>query len=121
MRAVTVADVMVKPVVTARPETTVGAVHRLLQHARIRHLPVLDGAGLLVGIVSDRDLAKAPSDQTPLLETMTRIVWVLSPDTPIKEAARRFSERRVGAMPVMKGRELVGIASVVDVVGAIGA
>lgn len=120
MRAGTVADVMVRPAVTARPETTVGAVHRLLQRARIRHLPVVDGSGLLAGIVSDRDLSKAPSEETPLLEVMTRVVWVLSPDTPITEAARRFRERRVGAMPVIKGRELIGIVSVVDVLGATG-
>lgn len=117
--AMTVAEIMVRPVVTATPDTPVGAARRLLREARVRHLPVLD-RDLLVGIVSDRDLREAPSETVPLGEIMSRPVFVLSPDTPIRRAARLFRERRFGAMPVLEGRELVGIVSVVDVVGVLG-
>ena len=110
----TVAEIMVKSVVTAAPDTPVGVARRLLRQARIRHLPVLDG-GLLVGIVSDRDLGRALSEAVPLKEIMTRTVFVLSPRTSLRRAARLFRERRFGAMPVLEGRELVGIVSVVDV------
>jgi len=110
----TVAEIMVKPVVTAAPTTPVGVARRLLRQARIRHLPVLDG-GLLSGIVSDRDLRDVASETVPLGEIMTRTVFVLSPDTSVRRAVRLFRERRFGAMPVLEGRELVGIVSVVDV------
>ena len=117
--ATTVADIMVKPVVTAAPGTPVAEAWDLLQQVRIRHLPVVDG-GLLVGIVSDRDLRSAASETVPLREIMTRTVFVLSPDTSVRHAARLLRERRFGAMPVLEGRELVGIVSVVDVLRILG-
>ena len=115
----TVAEIMVRPVVTASPDTPLSVARRLLRQARIRHLPVLDGA-LLVGMVSDRDLRDARSETVPVGEVMTRPVFVLSPDTSVRRAARLFRERRFGAMPVLDGRELVGIVSVVDVLGVLG-
>ena len=115
----TVADVMVRAVVTATPDTLVGGARRLLKQARARHLPVLDGP-LLVGIVSDRDLRSAPGEAVPLREVMQRPVFVLSPDTSLRRAARLLRERRFGAMPVLEGRELVGIVSVVDVLKVLG-
>ncbi len=114
----TVADIMVKPVVTVTAATSVGHARRLLEHGGIRHLPVLDGE-LLVGMVSERALRGAPGDGLPVREVMAQPVFILSPDIPIKQAARIFRERRFGAMPVLEGRRLVGIVSVVDVLGAI--
>ena len=115
----TVAEIMVKPVVTASPDMPLSVARRLLRQARIRHLPVLEGV-LLVGMVSDRDLRDAPSETIPVGDVMTRPVFVLSPDTSIRRAARLFHERRFGAMPVLDGRELVGIVSVVDVLRVLG-
>lgn len=116
--AATVADIMTEAAIKAAPETPVGAARRMLKDAWIRHLPVLDGE-LLVGIVSDRDLGRAPSDATPLRDIMTRTVFVLSPDTPIRRAAHVFRDRRLGALPVLEGRKLVGIVSALDVVGSV--
>lgn len=114
----TVADIMAKPVVTAAPATTVGEARRLLRNGWIRHLPVLDGE-LLVGIVSERNLREAPSDSLPLREIMTRPVFILSPATPLKRVARLFRDRRFGAAPVLDGRRLIGMVSIVDIVGAL--
>ncbi|HET7874645.1 MAG TPA: CBS domain-containing protein [Methylomirabilota bacterium] len=113
----TVADIMVKPPVVAAPHTTVAEARALLRQGPMRHLPVLDGE-LLVGIVSERDLDRAPSEDTPLSAVMTRTVFVLSPHNSIRDAARRFRKRRFGAMPVLDGRRLIGMVSVVDVLRA---
>lgn len=113
-----VRNIMRVPVVTVSPDATVGEARRLLQQSRIRHLPVLD-RGLLVGLVADRDLRSAPGEATRIAEVMTRTVFVLSPETPVGSAARIFRERRFGAMPVLQGRELVGIVSVGDVARAL--
>ena len=118
-RARTVADVMVAPVVVSTPDATANSARRLLRRSHIRHLPVLDG-GLLVGIVSDRDLARASSDLTLLRDLMTSPVFVVAPATPLRQAARRFRERHFGAMPVMEGRDIVAMVSVVDVLAALG-
>ncbi len=110
----TVAEIMTKPVVTVTRATTAGEARRLLQEAWIRHLPVMEG-DLLVGIVSERDLARAVGDAMPVEEIMTQPVFVLSPAATIRQAARILAERRLGALPVLDGRQLVGMVSVVDV------
>jgi len=110
---------MVKPVVTARPGQTIKVARRLMREAHIRHLPVLDEDNLLVGIVSDRDLRDVRDDLLTVAEIMTHPVFVLTPDTPLRQAARTFRERRIGAMPVVDGRALVGIVSIIDVLRAL--
>ena len=115
-----VARIMVKPVVIASPSKSVAAARRVMREWGIRHLPVLDEEKLLVGIVSERDLRDA-REVTPLKELMRSPVHVLSPDTSLLQAIRVFRRRRIGAMPVLEGRELVGIVSVVDVLSALSA
>ena len=114
----TVAEIMTAPVVTAEPDTTVRDARLLQRRSRIRHLPVLQD-GLLVGIVSDRDLRGARDESAAVADVTTRTVFVLSPETSLRQAARIFRERRFDAMPVLRGRELVGMVSVVDVARAL--
>jgi CBS-domain-containing membrane protein len=49
---------MTSPVVTARPDDTLARAARSMYRARVRHLPVVDADGALVGIVSRGDLLK---------------------------------------------------------------
>ena len=114
----TAAEIMTAPVLIAAPATTVGDARLLQRRSRIRHLPVLQN-GLLVGIVSDRDLRGARDDCAPVADVMTRTVFVLSPETSLRQAARIFRERRFDAMAVLSGRELVGMVSLVDVARAL--
>ena len=114
----TVAEIMTAPVLVAAPATTVGDARLVQRQLRIRHLPVLQD-GLLVGIVSDRDLRGAPDGSAAVAAVMTRTVFVLSPEASLRQAARLFRERRFDAMPVLRGRELAGIVSVVDVARAL--
>lgn len=110
----TVADIMVKPVLTATPDVSVADARRILMNSWIRHLPILEDE-LLVGIVSDRDLRVVRDDSTPLRAIMRSPVFILSPATPLKVVVRLLRDRRFGAVPVLDGRRLVGIVSVVDV------
>ena len=77
-------------------------------------MPVLDG-DLLVGIVSRRDLLRAESDAFPIRDTMSRMVFVLSPETPLSRAARIFRERRLPVLLVVEGRALAGVLRAADV------
>ena len=107
-------DVMVRAAATAVPDMPVGVAHALLREHRTQHLPVLDD-GLLVGIVSQRDLLRAQSDSLPVRDVMQHTLFVLAPDTPVSRAARIFRDRRVPVLPVLDGRDLVGIVRAVDV------
>ncbi len=96
--------------VTVTPGTTVDEARRLVRETPTGYLPVVD-RGLLVGIVCDRDLRTAGGPSAPVTEVMTRTVFVLSPETPVRDAARVFRRRRFGAMPVLEGRELCGMVA----------
>ena len=105
---------------------------RLLREARIRHLPVLDDAGGLIGIVTDRDLRQVIFDprlqerfgaglgdalqDLTVRDIMTWAVITVRPETEIRDAARLMHQRKVGALPVVKNRRLVGILTETDVI-----
>jgi CBS domain-containing protein len=98
---------------------------------RIRHLPVLDDEGALVGIVSQRDLFRGAlaralgygaHAQQKLLgqllvkEVMTNDPVAVAPDAPLADAARLMLERKIGALPVVENGRLVGILTESDFV-----
>jgi acetoin utilization protein AcuB len=108
------------------------AAHRLRTHG-IRHLPVVDAAGRLVGIATDRDLRQvifdpmiqeALGDATLTLralkvrEIMTWGVVSVRPDTDLRAAARLMRERKIGALPVTEDGRVVGMLSELDVLTA---
>lgn len=118
----------IKPV-TVTPDVSVTEALRLMTDRKIRRLPVLDGQGKLVGIVSDRDLLLAsPSPATSLAiweihdllakltveKIMTREVITVPEDTPLEEAARIMVDNRIGGLPVLRDQALVGIISESD-------
>ncbi|MDT7579676.1 MAG: hypothetical protein QOK35_940 [Pseudonocardiales bacterium] len=59
----TVAEIMTSDVVTCSPRDRAADLARVMTERRIRHLPVCDDRGVLVGIVSIGDLVKARIDQ----------------------------------------------------------
>jgi len=124
-----VRDRMTLNPVTITPEVSVTDALRLMSEKKIRRLPVIDSQGNLVGIVSDRDLLLAsPSPATSLAiweihellakltveKMMTREVITVPEDTPLEEAARIMADSRIGGLPVMRDRALVGIISESD-------
>ncbi|MCA9716149.1 MAG: CBS domain-containing protein [Myxococcales bacterium] len=117
---------------TSRPETAslsdrVSDSFSQMRQKGIRHLPVVDESGTLVGIISDRDLlpyisvGAAPRRQNGasavrVREIMTRSVEVVGPDDTLRVAVELFLEHRFGALPVVNASgRLVGILSLIDV------
>jgi len=124
-----VQDAMTVNPVTVTVHATLPDIARLMHDKRIRRVPVLDDDSKLVGIVSDRDVREnMPSPATTLSkweintlldkltaeEIMTSPVLVTSPDCPLEEAARVLLEKKIGALPVLKGDDLVGIITETD-------
>lgn len=106
---------------------TAASAGALMTAARLRHLPVVDQTGALIGILSDRDLRgpmvgagsegrPAPSPDATVGALMTREVASAGPDDDLGQVARIMVERRIGAVPIIDGeRRPVGIVSFVDV------
>ena len=119
--------------ITARPGTRVLDARQLMLKARIRHLLVTEEDGLLVGIVTDRDIRlNLPSQATSLSvweinhlltkltvgEVMTRAVITVGPDREARDAAVLMLEHAIGALPVTDGGRLVGIVTETDILRA---
>lgn len=109
-------------------------VDQVMALGRVRHLPVLDAAGRVIGIVSNRDLLEAsltsvlafePEQRRTFLhsvavdEVMTRHVETVTPDTPLGIAASRLVGHKIGCLPVVD-REgvMVGIVTETDLLAA---
>jgi acetoin utilization protein AcuB len=119
-----VGERMTNLVLTVSPEESVQEALVSMRKEHIRRFPVVDKKGKLVGIVSESDLLNAsPSEATSLSvweisylvskitveRVMTKDVITVTEDTPIEEAARIMADKKIGALPVMKGEKLVGI------------
>ena len=69
--ALTVADLMTRRVITCTPDDSVTRISRLMTENRIRHLPVVNGSGL-VGVVSVGDVVKNRMDELSLEANVLR-------------------------------------------------
>lgn len=104
--------------VTALPAGTVGDARLEMTAHRIRHLPIVDPSGYLVGLVSRTDLFAARDDDPATLETvMTRRLVTVDPREDARHAAMLMSRRQVGCLPVVRDRRLLGIITDADLVG----
>lgn len=126
-----VRDLMTDPVHTAHPHQDLADLRDLLYDHDIRHVPVVDAEGDLVGLVSERDLLRnVLTDQAdvPLSvrdqamrartvrEIMTEEVQTVDPDDTLQEAAQLLIDNKFGCLPVTEGSRLVGILTQSDFV-----
>lgn len=124
----TVREHMVTDVETLAPDDSMEAAVILERRHKIRHIPIVDD-GVLVGILTDRDLRRAmPSpltgtDQqtyelvaqtTPVRQIMTRSPTTISPEAPLSDAVRTLCDNKFSALPVIEAGKLVGIITETD-------
>jgi acetoin utilization protein AcuB len=131
----TASDLMTEKPVTIRDSETVRRATELLQTLDIRHLPVLDDDGNLVGMLSDRDLrgvmvpyvlgseyignVRAALD-AKVATIMNADVLSVEVEADAAEIVDLMLDNKIGAVPVLDGDgSLVGIVSYVDVLRAL--
>jgi CBS domain-containing protein len=111
-------------VTTVDPTLTVDRLASVLADHRIGAALVVDSAGQLLGIVSERDIVRClAANGTRTLEMtagqlMTRALQVARPDTTVAEAMARMTVGRFRHLPVLEQGTLVGLISIGDVVKA---
>ncbi len=121
---------MTRKVVTVSPGDTLEFASHLLKENRIHQLPVVE-SGLLIGFVSGTDIRNATFEKTTQSETgellvknqtvegiMTRDVITVIPEDTVEDALVIIHKRRLGALPVVEGKKLVGIITKADVLAA---
>jgi acetoin utilization protein AcuB len=118
--------------ICGHPEMPVTEAQALMREKRFRHLPIVDDAGTLVGLITQRSLLRAlPSDvsqfsrfevsyvlaKIKVRSVMVTEVLTIDEDTAIEEAARIMADERIGCLPVMRAGALAGIITDNDLFG----
>ncbi len=125
-------EIMSKKPTTVKKSDSLKMAQELMTEESIRHLPVLEGKAVL-GIITESDIrgafigknAKTNSGQVAVLDPsemkvadfMTPDPMVVSPETHIEDAALTIYKHKIGALPVTRNDKLVGIISVMDILG----
>ena len=127
--ALRVAAVMTPRPVTCHPDDHLLDAAARMEQNRVRHLPVVDGRGALLGMLSDRDVRDAIGDPSRWMEdtdtqleelrvsgAMSSPALTIGVDRPLSEAIQYLVDREVGALPVVDHKGiLAGILSYIDV------
>jgi CBS domain-containing protein len=126
-----VRGLMTYHVFTVGPDDDLQALYDLMASRHVRHVPVVDREGKVVGLVTERDLARSAlgsQDELPLSmqrevlrrrkirEIMATEVDTVEADEDLKAAAEMLIENKIGCLPVVDGRRLVGILTESDFV-----
>ena len=121
----TVGQFMATDLFTVRPDDLVDLAASVMTWRHIRHVPVENNEGRLVGLVSHRALLKllssrAPDNKGPVTvrEIMTTDPLTVSSTTPTLEALEIMRRNRVGCLPVLDDGRLVGIVTSYDFLDA---
>ncbi len=119
----TVGQFMSTDLFTVRPDDLVDLAASVMDWRHIRHVPVEDEGGRLVGVISHRDLLRllargitsgVPTDPVAVRQIMKTDPVTVSPSTPTLEAVELMRSRRVGCLPVVEDGLLVGIITAMD-------
>ena len=105
---------------TVRPDDLVDLVACVMDWKHVRHVPVEDDEGHLLGLVSHRDLlhlmAQGAANAEPITvkNIMTPYPVTATPQTATLEAIALMRRHKVGCLPVVENEKLVGIVTAYD-------
>lgn len=116
-----VSDIGAKQLITSPSSVSIREAARLMTRHRVSALPLVDEAGALSGIVTDRDLrskvvAEGLDVDQPLSGVMTANPVRITPDTQAFEALLEMTSRGVHHLPVVDDGRLVGMVTAGDIV-----
>jgi CBS domain-containing protein len=112
----TVADLMVRDVLTVEPSDTIGEAAEKMHAANVGAVVVVEDMVRIVGIVTERDLLRAVAARTRAAEARVR-QWMTSnpvtiaPETSVDDAARIMFDNNFRHLPVVKDGRALGIVS----------
>jgi CBS domain-containing protein len=122
----TVSQFMSTDLFTVQPGDLIDLAASVMDWRHIRHVPVEDEDGRLVGLITHRSLLRLVSagnrekniDAITVRELMVPNPVTVSPSTPTLEAIKIMREQRLGCLPVVEGNQLVGIVTSYDFLDA---
>lgn len=117
----TVERFMSKDLFTVRPGDVIDLAASLMNWKHIRHVPVEDDEGNLVGVVSHHDLLEilaknqnAEDEEIVVKDIMKTDLFTIAPETETLEALKIMREKGIGCLPIVKNEKLIGIITAYD-------
>lgn len=111
-----VKDCMCNDVCSAKPETTVNEIAKLMSEYHIGCVPICDDNNCVCGVVTDRDIllrsvaCNKDTSKTPVSDIMTCNVCTCKEDDEISNAESKMGEYQIRRLPVCdKNNKIVGI------------
>ncbi len=120
-----VGQYMTTDVFTVAPDESIDLIARIMDWKHIRHVPVEDADGRLVGLISHRDLLRGLAAQAEgrdgeglaARDLMKPEPVTATPSTSTVEVLGLMCERGIGCVPVVEADHLVGIVTAYDLLG----
>lgn len=131
MKNLLLKDIMTKDPITLNIDESFCKVAEIFQEKDIRHLPIVNSQGLILGIISQRDLNRIASPKKGpngeylydpealtryiLKQHVIQKVFSMAPEDTLEKAVAIMAEKKLGCMPVVDpdGR-VIGIVTVTD-------
>lgn len=117
-----VEEFMVTDLFTVQRDDLIELVAEIMNWRRIRYMPVENTKGELAGLVSSRMLLRHfarvnklnEANLTTVKDLMIEKPITVTPETTVMEAMRIMQDKKIGCLPVVKGKELVGVITEMD-------
>ncbi len=108
---------MIMNPITLGPDRPLREAHQLMVRFKISGVPIVDGAGKLVGIITNRDLQFERELDRPIRDVMTKEKLVTAPvGTTLDEAERILAKHRIEKLPVVDKQGLLkGLITIKDI------
>ena len=118
MSTLHVRDLMTSEVLSVGPNESISNVQDLMDENRIRHVPVVDAKGRVLGLVSQRDVLQRAlfEDTGTVTDIMSWKTATIGADEEASEAARIMLDHKYGCLPVVENERLAGILTEADFV-----
>lgn len=122
---ITIEDIMTSRLHTLKASHTIQDANDLMKAQQVRHVPIVNDLGRLIGLVSQRDILASTSPSSlrqpeemsaSLTYIMTRNIHTINRSTSLVNAASQLKKHRLGCLPVVEDELLVGIVTDTDFV-----
>ncbi len=122
-----VSQFMTTELFTVRADDLIDFAASIMEWKHIRHVPVEDDEGHLVGLVSHRDLLRIVSrgmsgkeQSVSVADIMTRDPVFIAPDCLTVEAIRIMREKKLACLPIVRNHKLIGVITEADLITVAG-
>ena len=131
MRLTPLKDIMIPNPVTLNIDAPFFKAAEIFQEKKIRHLPVVNNQGVIMGVISQRDFNRIASpEKSPTgeylydMEELAKYILkqyiidkviVLTPEDTIEKAVELMAEKKLGCIPIVDSEQkVVGIVTAID-------